>query len=391
VLKGRCSNDPALCEFAAQGTELPYAGLDSVCPACQSPLAAVRSDDNHQGEPDVISEGGLGNIPVETIPFASTDTPIEAIDELDDPQGTQVKPSAPSASIIQFTRLVAIAAGLAFLGFIGLRILAPSTSSQGDSAQESQDPSLKDSGLTALTDGLDLTQISPPAVRQVSQATQAYVSPDLTSAVIIPLAKDVVLDVTGRMDVNGVGWARITLPIDRSRSGFVLETSLVNLGDGEGDYSSLDPLAGNTINAATGPVMPVQIGSSKLTQAMTYQIVGPAAVIRLQAAPSSPQIGMVLAGVVVAVIGQQNNATGDWFQVALTDGRTGWISSVSLVPVALPSGAEVPTEPAPMTSAPVLQAAPGSSSTSPAPVIPPPSQPSVTAPTKIEPAVEPNG
>jgi hypothetical protein len=350
----------------------------------------VLSDDTPQDEPGVLGENGLERIPVEAIQIPSDDAPIQATDELDEPQEVRLDPSAPSAIMIQFTRLVAIAAGIALLGFVGLRILAPSPSSQGDSAQEGQDPSIKDSGLTAMTEGLDLTQISPPAVRQVGQATQVYVSPDPASAVIIPLAKDIVVDVTGRMDVNGVGWARITLPNDRSRSGFVSETSLVNLGDGEGDFSSLDPAAGNTINSASGPVMPVQIGPSKLIQAMTYQIVGGAAAIRLQAGPDSPQIGVAQPGIVVAVIGQQNNATGDWFQVALTDGRTGWISSVSMVPVVLPSLGDVPIDPAPVTSAPPIQTAPATTnSASPAaPALP--SQPYLTLPAKVEPEASPN-
>ena len=390
VLKGRCSNDPSLCEFAAQGLELPYAGLDSVCPACQSPLAAVLNINSPHNEPDVVEEVGLEEVPVDTIQFPSADAPIEALDVIDDPQGTKMDHIAPSAAMIQFTRLVAIAAGVAFLGFVGLRVLAPSPSSQSDGTQDSQDPSLTDSGLTALTEGLDLTQISPPAVRQVSQATQVFVSPDPASAAIIPLAKDIVLDVTGRIDVNGIGWARITLPNDRSRSGFVREASLVNLGDGEGDYSSLDPSAGNTVNAAHGPVMPVQIGSTKLGQVMTYQVVGPAASIRLQAGSDSPQIGVVQSGIVVAVIGQQNNATGDWFQVALTDGRTGWISSVSLVPVVLPNSATVPVNPAPMNGVPAVQAAPVPPNV-PAPAASlPTGQTVVTLAPKAEPAVDPN-
>jgi uncharacterized protein YgiM (DUF1202 family) len=117
---------------------------------------------------------------------------------------------------------------------------------------------------------------------------------------------------------------------------------------------------------------------------MTYQIIGPPAPVRLQPGYDSPQIGQANTGVVVGVIGQQNNATGDWFQVALTDGRTGWISSVSMAPEVLADSPAAQADPAPITSAPVIQAAPPTTNaTTPAAPVSP-VQPRVTSPAKAE-------
>ncbi len=223
---------------------------------------------------------------------------------------------------MQITRWVAITALVVLVGFIGWRLFGPE-----QDANIGVDPA----GLSALTEGLEVQQISPPEMRRVDVSTEARVSPDPTSAVIMLLAPDTILDVTGQIQVGGLNWLRITLPTDRSRSGFIREDMLAPLGEGEGDYSSLDPLAGNTINGSIMPVAPVQLGSVALAQPMTYQIVGSAASIHQSPAFESPQLGQVGSGVLVMVVAQQMSNGLPWFQVQLTNGRTGWISGNSAV------------------------------------------------------------
>ncbi|WP_284358366.1 SH3 domain-containing protein [Candidatus Phycosocius spiralis] len=372
-------NDPSLCHFAAQGIDLPYAGFDSVCPACNSPLALlghlVPADYEHE-EIDTPSNMAISN----------SQALLKVSDHRKDLKGQFQPFFVPSKGVIQFSRLVALGSGLALLGIISARIFAPSPPVDNPATQESQNSHLNDSGLTARTDGLNLTQISPPAVRQLSQDAQAFVSPDPDSAVIVNLAKGVVLDMTGRLHVRGRDWARITLPHDRSRSGFVRETLLATLGDGEGDFSNIDPTAVNTIQAVNGPIMPVQIGPWMHNQSITYQIIGPPAALRLQPGYESVQIGQVQTGLMVSVIGQLTNATGTWFQISLTDGRTGWIAFASMAPIAMPTTSTSSGEPDTSHSAAGSQtivSPPGQAVSQPATT--PANLPSLAAPTDTNP------
>ncbi|WP_395781222.1 SH3 domain-containing protein [Aquidulcibacter sp.] len=309
--KGRCSNEPSACEFARDQLELPYAGERSACPRCGSPLAAIV---------DFPEE--VGPIFTQSAPEPSPPSPEPPPERRYEPRIEQVADTQTGFTIMRLTRWVVIAALLVLLGFIGWRLYGP---------KQDTDAALNSSSLSALTEGLDIQQISPPELRRVAVSTEARVSPDPTSAVIMLLAPETILDVTGRIQVGGLEWLRITIPIDRSRSGFIREDMLAPLGEGDSDYSSLDPLAGNTINGSIMPVAPVQIGSVPLPQPMTYQIVGPPASIHQSPAFESPQLGQVPSGVLVMVVAQQMSNGLPWYQVQLTNGRTGWISGNAAV------------------------------------------------------------
>ncbi len=309
--KGRCSNLPSACEFARNQLELPYAGELSACPRCGSPLAALV-DLSEEAVPffnQAVSE------PVSPRPESTPDPRYE-------PRIEQVVGAQTSFTIMVLTRWVAIAALVVLLGFIAWRFFGPK--------QDTNAP-LGGSGLSALTEGLEIEQISPPELRRVDVSTEARVSPDPTSAIIMLLAPETILDITGRIQVGGLEWLRITIPTDRSRSGFIREDMLAPLGEGEGDYSSLDPLAGNTINGSIIPIAPVQVGVVPLAQPMTYQIVGVPASIHQSPAFESPQLGQVPSGMLVMVVAQQMSNGLHWYQVQLTNGRMGWISSTAAV------------------------------------------------------------
>ncbi len=328
---GVCSNEPSACELARSQSELPYAGSGSVCPRCGSPLAASV------------------DLPDEAVPISTQPAP-ESVGPRPEPQPQppprmEYVPDAQSGfTIMRLTRWVAIAALLVLVGFIAWRLYGPKEDTNGPAGR---------SGLSALTEGLDIQQISPPELRRVDVSTEARVSPDPTSAVIMLLAPETILDITGRIQVGGLEWLRITLPTDRSRSGFIREDMLAPLGEGDIDYSSLDPLAGNTINGSIMPVAPVQVGSVPLAQPMTYQIVGPPASIHQSPALESPQLGQVPSGVLVMVIAQQMSNGLPWYQVQLTNGNTGWISSNAavLAPQNLNTAANTATATAPEASA----------------------------------------
>lgn len=308
--KGRCSNEPSACEFARDQLELPYSGLGSVCSSCGSPLAALVE----------TAEGALSVS--QSAPDAMPPRPEPQLEPRFDPRMEPAMEAGSGFTIMRLSRWVAIAALLVLVGFIAWRLLGP---------EQDTNTALDPSGLSALTEGLDIQQISPPEMRRVHVATEARVSPDPTSAVIMLLAPDTILDVTGRIKVGGLAWLRITLPTDRSRSGFIREDMLEPLGEGEGDYSSLDPLAGNTINGSIMPVAPVQLGAEALAQPLTYQIVGPPASIHQSPSFESPQMGQVESGILVMVVAQHMSNGLPWYQVQLTNGRTGWISSTAAV------------------------------------------------------------
>ncbi len=327
---GLCSNEPSACEFARLQLELPYAGSGSVCPRCGSRLAAI-ADLSEEAEP------------IFTQPESEAPKPEPQSAPRYERRIEHITDAQSGFTIMRLTRWVVIAALLVLVGFIAWRLYGPVQDTNGPAGR---------SGLSALTAGLDIEQISPPELRRVDVSTEARVSPDPTSAVIMLLAPETILDITGRIQVGGLEWLRITLPTDRSRSGFIREDMLVPLGDGDSDYSSLDPLAGNTINGSIMPVAPVQVGSVPLVQPMTYQIVGPPASIHQSPAFESPQLGQVPSGVLVMVIAQQGSNGLPWYQVQLTNGNTGWISSNAavLAPQNLNAAAGTGTSTAPEAS-----------------------------------------
>jgi len=311
VRKGRCSNEPSACEFARYQLELPYAGFGSVCSRCGSPLAAIV-------ELSEEVEPGLTQSAPESVGPRAEPQPERSFE----PRIEPVADVQTGFTMMRLSRWVAIVALLLLVGFIAWRLFGP---------KQDADAPISGSGLSALTEGLDIQQISPPELRRVSVSTEARVSPDPTSAVIMLLAPETILDITGRIQVGGLEWLRITIPTDRSRSGFIREDMLAPLGEGDSDYSSLDPLAGNTINGSIMPIAPVQVGGVPLAQPMTYQIVGPPASIHQSPAFESPQLGQVPSGVLVMVVAQQMSNGLPWYQVQLTNGRTGWISGNAAV------------------------------------------------------------
>ena len=308
---GVCSNEPSACEFARLQLELPYAGSGSVCASCGSLLAAIV-DLPEEAEP-ILTQSALESVAPRPEPQPEL--------RYDQRMG-QVADAQPGFTIMRLTRWVAFAALLVLVGFIAWRLYGPEQDTNGPAGR---------SGLSALTEGLDIQQISPPDLRRVEVSTEARVSPDPTSAVIMLMAPETILDITGRIQVDGLEWLRITIPTDRSRSGFIREDTLGPLGEGDSDYSSLDPLAGNTINGSIMPIAPVQVGVVPLAQPMTYQIVGVPASIYQSPAFEGPQLGQVPNSVLVMVVAQQMSNGLLWYQVQLTNGRTGWISSNAAV------------------------------------------------------------
>ncbi|MEY3232832.1 MAG: hypothetical protein RL230_103 [Pseudomonadota bacterium] len=329
---GLCSNKPSACEFARSQLELPYVGSGSVCTRCGSPLAAIV-ELSKEAEPIFIQPAPESEVPKpEPQPAPRYERRMEYVTD-----------TQSGFTIMRLTRWVVSAALLVLVGFIVWRLYGPAQDTNGPVGR---------SGLSALTEGLDIQQISPPELRRVDVSTEARVSPDPTSAVIMLLAPETILDITGRIQVGGLEWLRITLPTDRSRSGFIREDVLAPLGDGDSDYSSLDPLAGNTINGAIMPVAPVQVGSLPFAQPITYQVVGPPASIHQSPAFESPKLGQVPSGVLVMVIAQQSSNGLPWYQVQLTNGNTGWISSNAavLAPQNLNAAAGTTTSTAPEAS-----------------------------------------
>jgi uncharacterized protein YgiM (DUF1202 family) len=346
--KGRCSNDPNNCTLAVSRAELPYAGIDSVCPECGSPLAAIAI--TTQQAPPVSPPPPPVSVP--------PPSPIVA-------QPTFVQPEAPryeerplpppdmrtsryrdedydeppqKDGFMKLTQMVIVGAAVALLGFFAWRMfLQPRPVTAPDLAAAAS--------VTGVA-GQQVTQISPAQLRRVIVVTQAHGTPDAAGPIVAQLPVGSTLDVTGQIQVNGVNWLRVSLPNDSSKSGFVREDQMGTVGDGTLSVTPLDQLPGAMPPTAVvpGSAATETIGPVQARAPSTFYIASRQANIRQEANVTSGKVGTFEFSDPITVIGERTVGGRTWYQVQLPSGGSGWINGrlVSAQPRAQAIDAVVP-------------------------------------------------
>jgi hypothetical protein len=334
--KGRCSNEPTRCTLAGAKTELPYAGIDSVCPECGSPLAAIAATEVPASEP--ISPRGLS-----TSLQSEPARPASARSNRYQPQATD-RPIGKDGAM-KFSQMAIIGAVIALLGFFLWRfVLQP---------RPVTIPDLASTESFEGADNVQVTQISPAQLRRVSVATEARSVPDAAGPIVAQLPAGSVLDVSGRVEAGGIMWLRVSLPNDGSRSGFVREDQMANLGDDALSTSPIDPLAGTLIppNEVPGTVAPEIVGPIQARVPSTFYIASQQATIRQEASLASPKVGALAFTDPITIVAQRTVGIATWYQVLLPNIGLGWINGRFL--------STTPRE-TPIDAPPIVSSPPGS-------------------------------
>jgi uncharacterized protein YgiM (DUF1202 family) len=353
--KGRCSNDPKNCTLALGKVELPYAGVDSICPECSAPLAALAGSTQSYEAASPSQPVPTYVKPVEpAAPTKSYNDDYSRRMERDPEPSYQDNVRRPSYdydaappqrdNAMKLTQMVIVGAAIALIGFFAWRMfLQPRQVEAPDSMSTTN---------TTGVGGGQVTQISPAQMRRVNVAAEARTIPDPMSAIIATLPAGSLLDVTGQVQVSGVNWLRITLPNDSSKSGFVREDQMASLGDGGLTISPMDPMAQGTLpgtvpgTGVPSPAVPEVIGPIQAREASTFYIASRQANIRQEANVGSGKVGAYEFNDAVTVIGQRSVGARIWYQVQLPSGGTGWISGRLVgtaprdVPVDAPAAAD---------------------------------------------------
>ena len=324
--KGRCSNEPKNCTLALNKTELPYAGMDSICPECGSPLAAMAS-------PKIVNQTS----PSEPLPSPQYTQNISSTAARDDahrydqppPVHTYQGPTSQTAydavdtdrkdGAMKLTQIVIFGAAIALIGFFAWRMfLQP---------RAIDVPQLESSTSITQTDTPQVTQISPAQLRRLNVTTQALSAPNASGQVIAMLAAGSVLDVTGQVQVNGISWFRVSLPNDSSKSGFIREDQMANLGDSPLILSPTDPLSVTiSPSSPSGVIAPEIAGPIQPRDPTTFYIASRQANIRQEANVSSSKVGTFEFIDPITVVGQRTVGNNIWYQVQLPSGGLGWIN-----------------------------------------------------------------
>lgn len=330
VRKGRCSNDPQNCTLAAHKTELPYAGIDSVCPECGSPLAALAGVQSAPTPAQIVQTPPPSPTPAVQSDYQNAPRPEDT--RYDRQPDYNEESRAPTGSAMKVTQIVIVGAALALVGFFGWRMFLQPRPVQG--------PDLAASANVTGVGSQQVTQISPAQLRSVAMATEARGIPDAAGAVVAQFQPGTMLDITGQIAVNGINWLRVSLPNDSSRSGFVREDQMVSIGGGALSVTPLDGLPPTPSTGIIGqvPATPAVIGPIQAREPATLYIASLRANIRQEADAASTKVGSYEFIDPIVVVGQRSVGSVIWYQVQLPSGGNGWINArlVSSAPRDIP-------------------------------------------------------
>jgi uncharacterized protein YgiM (DUF1202 family) len=361
VNQGRCPNDPAACTLAAERALQPWAGPDSVCQECGSPLAriatgapgpraAVPPVQSHATPPPASMAEGPRRYPYRQAPPTSDPFASGADSQLSD------EPEDPARGGNGVLTLSIIVLGVLVAGFLLFRALQPNEEAPGP-------------GTVAQTDqdiaGAAVTPVSPPELRRLNMPVDALAAPAATAAVAGTLAAGIAVDVTGRVAADGARWARVVLPGAGGRTGFVREEALELLADSGTDMTlqpGLPPVAvpGAPGSPAIGPLPALQgqTGQVETVPETIYYVVSRRANIRAETSSASPRIGESVFGDTLPVTARRQVDGRFWYRVTLPDGREGWING-GLLSTDLPaSPIDAMSSTAPPQAAPTSQPRP---------------------------------
>lgn len=366
--KGRCSNDPADCSLAAQGVDLPYAGPGSLCPECQSPLALVAGAMEPEREARPAQWERMRADEPARRPAPSPAAPTTDAFETPGPRPGDV---ALKGSLIA-VGLIAIGA-VAWFALSNLGDPAPDPT--GSTQQPGGDAAPAPEGLQTLF---------PAEIRRVAANVEAFRTPEAGAESEGVLPEGAVVDMTGRVTIAGVSWARITLPGNAARSAYVPEDRLAALSDnlpGQGAATSLpavDPVTGLPIvpGATAGgvPGAPAQApaaGPVEPVAARIMYVTARLANVRATPEANAVKVAQVLFGDTLTVTAQQMIGERLWYRVELPTGGAGWIHGELLMLTPPRQAPDAPAAPAAPPADAAPPAPPASTGTAPEDLQPP--------------------
>lgn len=287
--KGQCSNSPSKCNFAKDGTLLPYAGPSSICPECNAPLALVAMPPNAEANNNF-----------------SQSAPIEE-------DYYEEKPS----QALEFAKIAAfilIAGGLLFFGFkFFVNQKNNEEITQIDNMQTNQ---------TILG---QIEEINPVQIAKVNFLTDVKVSPSLSASSMGTLSEGSMVDVTGKIFAENIEWFRIVIPNNSTQYGFVKAQDLQNLN--QNDALALDPsLNGANSVAAIIPPEPV-LGPIIETSQSLFYVSSKVANIRIEAGANAAKLTEALRGDTFTADASRMVDDKKWYRITLANGEKGWISA----------------------------------------------------------------
>lgn len=285
--KGRCSNSASKCKLAQTGELLPYAGIGSICPECSAPLALVSI------EAEVP--------PQKTAPV----TPTPTYDDYD---------YEPSNKGLEWAKTIAIIVIVGALVFFGLRFALGSRDSGDDIAISN---SVDESSIQAL---------NPTAVARAKAAISVKAEADDAASEIGTLAQGVVVDVTGLLTKDGVSWARVTMPNQSTKSGFVHQADLESLSGGA-DLAIISGPMANEIVPPDGALITPMFTAITDMPPQTYYITSARANVRAEAGVNAARITELTRGDQLVADGSRMVDNKTWYRVKLPNGTYGWLSS----------------------------------------------------------------
>jgi uncharacterized protein YgiM (DUF1202 family) len=370
--KGRCSNDPRNCTLAAAKTELPYAGIDSICPECNAPLAALAgsksSEDSARASAGPVTPPPPPIVQPTYTPAPPTPSSTQGYQNAPRLNEEPRRPSydyepetkAPRDNAMRITQIVVIGAAVALIGFFGWRMfLQPRPVGAPDSATSAPNADAMNG---------QILQISPAQMRRANVPVEVRTIPDPASAIVSNLAAGALLDVTGQVQVAGITWLRVTLPNDSSKSGFVRDDQMAPLGDVALQVVPNNPLAPNGVPGINPGVASTEVlGPIQALVPQKFYVATRTANVRQDANTNSGRVGTLSFNDELQVVAQRTLGGALWYQVELPNGGGGWMNArllsgdqretpVDSQPITPPvPGEKLAPKPSPDTDAPASE------------------------------------
>lgn len=302
--KGRCSNNAESCSNAASGILLPYAGLDSICPECSSPLALVATS----------STNANTNTQVNTQPSQQYKTNNYSNYE---PEQYSQKSSNKAFNFVAGLALFLIVSAIAFFG---LKYFF---------ANDSEMQTMEEATTQGAT-GFEI--LNPYKIARANNILDVKSSADDNANSIASVPLGTVVDVTELGQINGVNWARINVPNQSNLNGYVHADQLVSLTGGVG--FGLD---GTITEAPAAPVV------SEILPIASRQvwIKAEKANIRSDVGANSPKLGVAKLGDSLTIDAQKTIDGTVWYRGTFQSGLSGWLSSSLISDVKIETNPEV--------------------------------------------------
>lgn len=286
--KGQCSNSPSKCNFAKDGTLLPYAGPSSICPECNAPLAMVAAPPNLDNSADFVKKA-----------------PIEE-------EYYEEKPS----QALEFAKIAALIVIGGSLIFFGMKYFT--------NQNKEEITTIGNEVSNQVTIG-QIEEINPAQIAKVNILADVKVTPSLTASTMGTLAVGTMVDVTGRVIADNVEWLRVIIPNNSTQYGFVKAQDLASLNQNDGIV--LNPsLEATNVVAAIVPPEPV-IGPISETSEQLFYVSSKIANIRVGAGASEAKLTESLRGDTLTSDASRMVDGKKWYRVTLPNGEKGWISA----------------------------------------------------------------